>query len=96
MGRVAERYADVVFVTSDNPRSEPPEQIAQAILSGMVRPDLARLILDRQEAIQSALKELGEGDALLIAGKGHERTQVVAGEVRLFNDLAACKSACEI
>jgi UDP-N-acetylmuramoyl-L-alanyl-D-glutamate--2,6-diaminopimelate ligase len=78
MGAVAAQRADVVIVTSDNPRSEDPEAIIGAILAGVVsvRPDGADAVLpDRREAIDRALSAATEGDVVVIAGKGHETGQ---------------------
>jgi UDP-N-acetylmuramoyl-L-alanyl-D-glutamate--2,6-diaminopimelate ligase len=76
MGRVAERGADLVVVTSDNPRTEDPERIMDEIVAGMTRPPYLR-ISDRREAIARAIADARAGDTLLLAGKGHEDYQVV-------------------
>lgn len=90
MGEMAARLADRVFLTSDNPRSEVPEAILEEIKVGIdqVAGAAARttLIVDRQEAIEAALKEAQAGDLVLIAGKGHERTQTIGHEVIPFDD----------
>lgn len=83
MGEVAARHADLVIVTDDNPRSEPPEAIRAAILKGA--PD-AREVGDRAEAIRAGINALGAGDTLLIAGKGHETGQIVGDTVVTFSD----------
>jgi UDP-N-acetylmuramoyl-L-alanyl-D-glutamate--2,6-diaminopimelate ligase len=91
MGEVAASLADIVWVTSDNPRGEEPSLIAAEIVHGMPRPCRAnlRLQLDRGRAIAEAVEELGLGDVLIIAGKGHEREMIV-GERRLpWNDYDA-------
>jgi UDP-N-acetylmuramoyl-L-alanyl-D-glutamate--2,6-diaminopimelate ligase len=76
MGRIAARGADIAIVTSDNPRTEDPECIIDEIEEGME--DIAHLrIVDRREAIARAVRLLGPGDCLLLAGKGHEAYQVV-------------------
>ena len=87
MGAAAARHADAVIVTDDNPRSEDRAAIRAAVLSGArgVGPDAAE-IADRAEAILRAVDSLGPGDALLIAGKGHETGQEVAGVVHPFDD----------
>ncbi len=81
MGEIAVRLADVVWITSDNPRSEPPEVIASEIENGMPKPYRAEvhLQLDRRQAIASAIAGLEPGDALVIAGKGHESYMETAG-----------------
>ena len=90
MGRIAAGSADVVVVTSDNPRSEDPAAIAAEILAGIPadrRDDPAiRTILDRAEAIHHAAREAREHDVVVIAGKGHETTQTFADRVIDFDD----------
>jgi UDP-N-acetylmuramoyl-L-alanyl-D-glutamate--2,6-diaminopimelate ligase len=87
MGEIASKLADLVFVTDDNPRSEDPAKIRRAILAGCAK-DAApvREIGDRREAVEAALRELGAGDVLLLAGKGHERGQIVGDKVLPFDD----------
>jgi UDP-N-acetylmuramoyl-L-alanyl-D-glutamate--2,6-diaminopimelate ligase len=82
MGKVARELADVVIVTNDNPRSEDPQAIAQAILTGV--PD-AQVELDRRAAIRSAIASAKAGDVVVVAGKGHEDYQIV-GTTRLHFD----------
>jgi UDP-N-acetylmuramoyl-L-alanyl-D-glutamate--2,6-diaminopimelate ligase len=86
MGAVAETLADVAVVTSDNPRGEDPDRIIGEILEGMRRPRAARVLADRREAIHEAIGSGREGDLVLIAGKGHETTQSVGGQVLPFDD----------
>lgn len=83
MGAAAAANADEVIVTDDNPRSEDPAAIRAAILAAA--PD-ARDIGDRAAAIAAAIEGLGEGDILVIAGKGHEAGQIVGAEVLPFDD----------
>lgn len=83
MGEAAAKHADVVFVTDDNPRSEDPAAIRQAVMLGA--PD-ATEVGDRAEAILRAVDALGPGDALLIAGKGHETGQTIGETVFPFDD----------
>jgi UDP-N-acetylmuramoyl-L-alanyl-D-glutamate--2,6-diaminopimelate ligase len=79
--------ADLAIVTSDNPRSEAPEAIAAEILSGMRGGSVRPLVeLDRVEAIRQALAAAGPGDVVLIAGKGHEREQIIGQRVVPFDD----------
>ncbi len=85
MGGIAERLADEVIVTSDNPRTEDPEAIMAGILAGMSG-KRARAIADRREAIREGAKGLAAGDCLLVAGKGHEDYQIVGTEKRRFSD----------
>lgn len=86
MAAIAEHVADVVIVTDDNPRGESPEHIVNEILTGFVVPASVRIIHDRRQAIECALEECGPGDALLIAGKGHENYQIVGAEKIEFSD----------
>ena len=86
MGAIAEDRADVVVVTDDNPRTEDPRAIIEQILSGMRQPEAAHVVSDRAEAIHFALAEADAGDAVVIAGKGHEDYQIVGGDVRPFSD----------
>jgi UDP-N-acetylmuramoyl-L-alanyl-D-glutamate--2,6-diaminopimelate ligase len=84
MGKAAAENADVVFVTDDNPRSEDPAAIRAEVLKGAPE---ATEVADRAEAILRAVDALEPGDALLIAGKGHETGQTIAGVVYPFDDL---------
>jgi UDP-N-acetylmuramoyl-L-alanyl-D-glutamate--2,6-diaminopimelate ligase len=88
MGAVAARLSDVVVVTSDNPRSEPPEAILEEIQRGMNgrRHSERHVIVDRREAIARALEMAGPGDAVVIAGKGHETYQVLRDRTIPFDD----------
>jgi UDP-N-acetylmuramoyl-L-alanyl-D-glutamate--2,6-diaminopimelate ligase len=81
MGAIAAKYADVIWITSDNPRGELPAVIASEIEEGMSQPYQAEihLQLDRELAIAEAIAELSEGDTLIIAGKGHEAYMETAG-----------------
>lgn len=84
MGHIAEKYADVVIVTDDNPRYENPEQITNEILMGM---ETSPLVLhSRQQAIEYAVKNADRRDLILIAGKGHENYQIVNGTKYGFDD----------
>jgi len=86
MGETAERLADRVFVTDDNPRGEDADAIVAMILRGLSRPGDARVERDRARAIGAAVAEARAGDAVLIAGKGHEDYQIVGRERRRFSD----------
>ncbi len=90
MGAVAARLSDVAIVTSDNPRSEPPEAIIQEIQRGMNggggRRSERLAIVDRREAIRRALEMAGPGDAVVVAGKGHETYQVLRDRPIPFDD----------
>lgn len=84
MGQAADKYADMVFVTDDNPRSEDPAAIRAAVMSGA--PEAVE-VGDRAEAILRGVDALQPGDALLIAGKGHETGQIVGDDVLPFDDV---------
>ncbi|MFB3144734.1 MAG: UDP-N-acetylmuramoyl-L-alanyl-D-glutamate--2,6-diaminopimelate ligase [Candidatus Methylomirabilales bacterium] len=90
MGEAAAQWADRVFLTSDNPRSEAPEAIVEEIREGVRRvpggEDRTIVRVDRREAIEAGLQEVRPGDMILIAGKGHERTQTVGRQVIPFDD----------
>ena len=88
MGAVAERGADVVIVTDDNPRHENGAAIAGAIVAGVRDPAGVAVIRDRAAAIERALAGAGPDDVVLVAGKGHETTQQVGDEMRPFSDRA--------
>jgi UDP-N-acetylmuramoyl-L-alanyl-D-glutamate--2,6-diaminopimelate ligase len=90
MGAIAAENADTVIVTDDNPRSENPASIRAAILAAAKG---AREIGDRSEAIRTAIAGLQTGDALLIAGKGHETGQIVGDKVLPFSDHEAAAAA---
>ena len=79
MGAVAQELADLVIVTSDNPRSEPPEAIIQDILAGMVLDGNVQVEPDRRQAIALALEQARPGDVVVLAGKGHETYQEIDG-----------------
>jgi UDP-N-acetylmuramoyl-L-alanyl-D-glutamate--2,6-diaminopimelate ligase len=95
MGQVAEGYADRIWITTDNPREEVPQVIAAEILGGIT--DLAKTvtILDRREAIHTALEGLPQGGILLIAGKGHEDYQEISGVKYPFDDRQEVRSYIE-
>lgn len=86
MGAVAEQLADDVVLTSDNPRSEDPQRILDAIADGMQDHARGRQIEDRAAAILYAIKHAAPTDVVLVAGKGHEATQEIQGRKRPFSD----------
>jgi UDP-N-acetylmuramoyl-L-alanyl-D-glutamate--2,6-diaminopimelate ligase len=93
MGAVAEEYSDLVAVTSDNPRDEDPAEIAKQVVAGM-RGGSDRILveIDRRKAIEMALRNARRDDIVLIAGKGHESTQEVAGRLSEFSDGAVVRT----
>lgn len=92
MGAIAAQHADLVIVTDDNPRNEDAASIRRQILSAA--PDAIE-IGDRAQAIREGIAMLKTGDALLIAGKGHETGQIVKGEVHAFSDQDVARAALE-
>jgi UDP-N-acetylmuramoyl-L-alanyl-D-glutamate--2,6-diaminopimelate ligase len=99
MGAVAARLSDVVVMTSDNPRTEDPARIIEEIKRGVPpasdRSAATFAIVDRREAIQFAIKKAEPGDLVLLAGKGHEQTQVLGSEELPFDEAAIARDALE-
>ena len=93
MGEVAARLADYVLLTDDNPRGEDPDAIIAGIRAGMPDDSRVEVIRDREAAIRSAVAAAGEGDAVLIAGKGHESVQIIGAHTRTFSDRHAARVA---
>lgn len=95
MGAVAAKFANKVYVTSDNPRSEAPEAILKDILSGIRDQSNTRAMVDRAFAIQEALKNLEENEVLMILGKGDEDTMEINGEKFHFDDREVVRALLE-
>jgi len=95
MAAVAEQGADRVVLTSDNPRSESPAAILAQLRAGLRQPQAALQIEDRAEAIAQTLAQSAAADVLLVAGKGHERSQEIAGVFRPFSDAEQIVQAME-
>jgi UDP-N-acetylmuramoyl-L-alanyl-D-glutamate--2,6-diaminopimelate ligase len=95
MGRAASDGADLVIVTTDNPRSEDPERIIADVLTGV--PPTAAVIVepDRRAAIREAVDAAGPGDVVVIAGKGHETAQEIDGRFEPFDDRVVAREALE-
>ena len=91
MGEVADKYCEKIYITSDNPRNEDPQQIANMIVDGIKGLDKISMELDRARAIKSAINDLSEGDILLIAGKGHEKKQIIGDKCSDFSDYEEVK-----
>ncbi len=97
MAEAVRRVADVIVLTSDNPRSEDPERILDDLAAGLQGADFLR-IADRRQAIEAALRSARPGDTVVLAGKGHERYQVIGTEKRDFDEraiVAECLSRLE-
>ena len=92
MGAIAEKHADVAVLTSDNPRSEDPQAIIRDVLAGMDAAK-AHVEADREAAIHWAVSQAKVGDVVLIAGKGHEEYQDIAGVKRPFSDFRVAEEA---
>ena len=86
MGNIAARLADWVIITDDNPRHEDPSSIREEILSGCTSNTHTIEIADRAKAIQTAIERLHKGDVLIIAGKGHEKGQIIGDSTLPFDD----------
>ncbi|HEX5756844.1 MAG TPA: UDP-N-acetylmuramoyl-L-alanyl-D-glutamate--2,6-diaminopimelate ligase, partial [Arenimonas sp.] len=95
MASIAEQGADACIVTDDNPRGEDGDAIVAEIMGGFARPQQVRIERDRARAIAMAVSEAAAGDVVLIAGKGHEPYQEIAGRRLPFDDLAVASSALE-
>ncbi len=91
MGKVADHRADKIIVTSDNPRSESPQQIIDQVLLGISRDVSA--VVDRRDAIRTAIAEAQSDDVILIAGKGHEDYQILGADRLPFSDQAEARLA---
>ena len=95
MGEIAARLADRVWITSDNPRSENPDAIIEEIAFGVRRvcaaPDRYAMVAERRAAIFAALSWAAAGDAIVIAGKGHETYQIVGADILPFDDRAVAR-----
>jgi len=95
MGLVAERGADYLVITSDNPRGESPFRIVSDIRAGLIR-EPALTELDRAIAIREAIARAAPADVVLVAGKGHEEFQEIAGVRRPFSDVAVARAALDV
>lgn len=95
MGRIAEDLADQVVITSDNPRTESPKSIADAIIAGQQKQLSAVIELSREKAIATAIEQAAAEDIVLVAGKGHEDYQVVGDKRTIFSDQAVCRKFLE-
>jgi UDP-N-acetylmuramoyl-L-alanyl-D-glutamate--2,6-diaminopimelate ligase len=95
MAAVAEKNADRVVVTSDNPRSEKPETIISQILLGLSHADCVEVQADRARAIAETVAAAASADVILLAGKGHEAYQEIAGVKHAFDDRVHARQALE-
>ena len=95
MGGIASKRGDIAIFTSDNPRTEDPEQILREMEEGVEPGDKYLKIADRHEAIKTAVMLAEPGDIILLAGKGHEDYQIVGTEKLPFNDKSVVKEYFE-
>ena len=96
MAKVAQDFADQVIVTSDNPRSENPQNIVDEIVAGFDVRSMVNVIMDRREAIAYAINSAQKNDVVLLAGKGHESVQIVGKEVFEFDDRLVASECLEM
>ena len=96
MGEIASRVADIVIVTSDNPRSEDPELIIAEVMSGVISHGVVSSIVNREKAIESAILGAKRGDMVVIAGKGHETTQEINGVMTASSDVTIAARALRV
>ena len=97
MGRIGANLSDIAIFTSDNPRSEDPDKIIEAMKEGLSTSELKKVktITNRREAIMEAVKIAEKGDIILCAGKGHEDYQEIKGVKSHFNDMEEFQKAYE-
>jgi UDP-N-acetylmuramoyl-L-alanyl-D-glutamate--2,6-diaminopimelate ligase len=95
MGQIAERNADQVLVTDDNPRSEGSQHIIDHILAGMQHPEAAKVAANRAQAIRNSIVQAQAGDVILLAGKGHETYQEIDGVRHPFSDIEQAAKALQ-
>ena len=93
MAKVAETYADLITVTSDNPRNEDPDAIISQIMVGFESDTPVNSITNRKEAIEQAIRDSGDETMILIAGKGHETYQEIKGKRYDFDDRKIAREA---
>lgn len=96
MAAVAERLADVVLVTDDNPRTEDPAQIIQDIRAGFAKPEQVEFVHGRGQAIAQLIATAAAGDVVVLAGKGHEDYQEIMGVRHAFSDLVETAKALQV
>ena len=95
MGRIATQHSDFTVITSDNPRNEDPQKIIDQIVEGCADSDNYKIVIDREAAIISALRMASANDAVLIAGKGHEKYQYINDQKIAFDDVEVATKTLE-
>jgi UDP-N-acetylmuramoyl-L-alanyl-D-glutamate--2,6-diaminopimelate ligase len=96
MAAAAQQHAQAVVLTSDNPRSEDPQHIIHQMLQGLTQSPAAKVVLDRAEAIAQTVRQAQAQDVILVAGKGHEDYQEIAGVKHPFSDVAHAEQALQV
>jgi len=94
MAEIAERYAQHIIVTNDNPRTESPDKIIRDIMQGFTV-NIPQVITDREAAIGVAIAQAKVGDVIIIAGKGHENYQLIGQQKMPFSDQVVARLALE-
>jgi UDP-N-acetylmuramoyl-L-alanyl-D-glutamate--2,6-diaminopimelate ligase len=95
MGEIAEKHSSQIVITDDNPRNEGGDEIVQHILSGIRWKENIKIIRDRAKAISYAISQAKAGDVVLVAGKGHETYQDIAGIRNIFSDAKQVRVALQ-
>ena len=95
MGKALRSGCDIAIFTSDNPRDEDPSEILKSMTQGIQLDDSAMIIMDRREAIATAITTANEGDIVIVLGKGHESGQEIKGVKVPFDDREELASAIE-
>ncbi|NKB34170.1 MAG: UDP-N-acetylmuramoyl-L-alanyl-D-glutamate--2,6-diaminopimelate ligase [Pseudomonadales bacterium] len=95
MGEIAEKYSSHLVITDDNPRNEEGDEIVEHILCGINKPEDVSVVRDRAEAIAFAIANANDGDVVLVAGKGHETYQDIAGARNIFSDAKQVRLALQ-
>lgn len=95
MSKAVSEFADIIFLTSDNPRKEDPQAIIDDAKEGLNGNKEAHVVIDRKEAIAEALAKAGEGDIVVVAGKGHEDYQIIGDEKIHFDDREVIREAAK-
>jgi UDP-N-acetylmuramoyl-L-alanyl-D-glutamate--2,6-diaminopimelate ligase len=94
MGAVAARLSELVIITSDNPRGEDPMRIIEEIQRGLLPSATAHLVVeDRGQAVEKAVELARPGDVILVAGKGHEKYQVIGDQSSPYDDVTVAQAA---
>lgn len=96
MGRIAQLNSDYVVLTNDNVRTEPAQNIIDDIMQGITAPKMVHIEMDREKAIQWAVSQGGDGDLIVLAGKGHETSQVIGNTITDYDERQFIKSLYKV